>query len=249
MQLEESDMGEVTVRLFRYDPERDAEARYDRYVVQAKKNMTVLDALFIILEDQDPTISFRCSCRLGMCGSCGMLINNKGRLACRTKLEELGTEITVQPMRNYPIIKDLAVDMEPFMKQWKRIKPYFVPKENAKNDFALIPPESGRREIIDKNKSTECITCGLCYSGCSLVAMDDRYIGPAALNRAYSLIADERDAAAEERLAIISDEDGAPRCHTLYECTVVCPKGISPTWSIQKLKAKAVGAALKGEKV
>jgi succinate dehydrogenase / fumarate reductase iron-sulfur subunit/fumarate reductase iron-sulfur subunit len=236
------------VRLFRYEPDRDEKPRYDRFVIDAKKNMTVLDALFIIVEEHDPTVSFRCSCRLGMCGSCGMIINQKGRLACRTKLEDLGTDVTVQPMRNFPIIKDLTVDMDPFFKQWKKIKPYFVPKDKDSEDFALIPPDSGRRDIIDKNKSTECITCGLCYSGCSLVSLDDRYIGPAALNRAYSLIADERDGATKERLEIVADEDGALRCHTLYECSEVCPKGISPTWSIQKLKARGLAGALKGGK-
>jgi succinate dehydrogenase / fumarate reductase iron-sulfur subunit/fumarate reductase iron-sulfur subunit len=209
--------------------------------------MTVLDALFIILNEQDPTLSFRCSCRLGMCGSCGMVVNGKSRLACRTKLDGLGSEITVQPMRNFPIIKDLAVDMEPFFKQWQKIKPYFVPKDAEAKEFAIIPPGSGRREIIDKNKSTDCITCGLCFSGCSLVALNDGYVGPAALNRAYSLIADERDAAAGERLKIVSGEQGAPRCHSLYECSEACPKGISPTWSIQKLKAKAVAYAMKGD--
>lgn len=239
-------MGEVTVKVMRYESGVDRYARYDTFKVEPKKNMTVLDALFIIIEDHDPSLSFRCSCRLGMCGSCGMLINGKGRLACRTKLEELGGEITVQPMRNYPIVKDLAVDMEPFFKQWERIKPYFVSKDENVQDFAVIPPDSGRRGIIDKNKSTECITCGLCYSGCSLVGLEDAYIGPAALNRAYSLIADERDKAGEERLEIIAGEDGAPRCHTLYECSEVCPKGISPTWSIKKLKTMAVSSALKG---
>ncbi|SFD35500.1 succinate dehydrogenase subunit B [Bacillus sp. OV194] len=241
-------MGEILFKIMRYNPEVEQKVTYDSYHVDAKKNMTVLDALFIILQEQDSSLSFRCSCRLGMCGTCGMLINNKGGLACRTKIENLGSEITVQPMRNFPIIKDLAVDMEPFFKQWKRIKPYFVPKDEEAEDFSVIPPDSGRRGIIDHNKSTECITCGLCYSGCSLVTLDDGYIGPAALNRAYSLIADERDNAGEERLELVAGEDGASRCHTLYECSEVCPKGISPTWSIQKLKTMGVIAAVKGGK-
>lgn len=239
-------MGEITVKVMRYYPEKESKAKYDKYVIEAKKNMTVLDALFIILDNQDSTISFRCSCRLGMCGSCGMMINHKGKLACRTKIEDLGSEITVQPMRNYPIIKDLAVSMKPFLKQWKKIKPYFVPKDEDSEEFAVIPPDSDRREIIDENKTTECITCGLCYSGCSLVSFEDSYIGPAALNRAYSLIADERDKATKERLEITSQETGALRCHSLYECTDVCPKGISPTWSIQKLKSRAVAHSFKG---
>lgn len=239
-------MGEVTLRIARFNPEEDEKANYESYVVDAKKNMTVLDALFIILNDQDHSLSFRCSCRLGMCGSCGMMINHKGRLACQTKIESIGSEIIVQPMRNYPIVKDLVVDMEPFFKQWKKIKPYFIPENEQDEEFAVIPPDSGRRGIMDKNKNTECITCGLCFSGCSLVSLNEDYIGPAALNRAYSLIADERDGATNERLSMISQEDGAIRCHTLYDCSEICPKGISPTWSIKKLKALAVSNTVKG---
>lgn len=240
-------MKNALFNIFRYDPDT-GNSGYDEFEIEVKKNMTVLDALFIILNEQDPNLSFRCSCRLGMCGTCGMTINQKGRLACRTKIEELGSNITVQPMRNGSIIKDLAISMDGFFKQWKKIKPYFVPTPEAADDFAVIPPDSKRRGIIDKNKSTECITCGLCYSGCSLVSTDDAYIGPAALNRAYSLIADERDAARDERLEIVSGEEGAIRCHSLYECSEVCPKGISPTWSIQQLKKLGVAKSLKGGK-
>jgi succinate dehydrogenase/fumarate reductase iron-sulfur protein len=237
-------LGEVTINVLRYQPEVQEEAKYDRYIVDAKKNMTVLDALFIILTEQDPTISFRCSCRLGMCGSCGMIMNNKEGLACRTKIEKLGSEITVQPLRNMPIIKDLAVDMTPFFKQWQRIKPYFVPEKEDAEDFAVISPDSSTRGIIDQSR--DCITCGACYSACTLVSFDSNYIGPAALNRAYTLVDDERDKGNKERMEVATGEDGIERCHTLYNCMEVCPKGIVPTWSIQKLKKKAVAIALKG---
>lgn len=238
--------GEVTLRVLRYQPGEDEQAKYDTFTVEAKDNMTVLDALFIILSEQDPTVSFRCSCRLGMCGSCGMIMNNKEGLACRTKLEKLGRDITVQPLRNMPIIKDLAVNMEPFFKQWQRIKPYFVPNKAASRDFQQIPQDTEHREIIDQ--SLDCITCGCCYSACSLVAMDDSYIGPAALNRAYTLVADQRDVATESRMEVAAGEDGVLRCHTMFNCMEVCPKNLVPTWSIQKLKKKAVVNALKGGK-
>lgn len=233
----------VTIKVMRFIPEEDEKAYYDQFEVEVTKNMTVLDALFQIVERHDPTLSFRCSCRAGMCGSCGMVFNGKEGLACRTKIEKLGSEVIVHPLRNLPIIKDLVVNMDPFFKKWQSIKPYFVPKEET-DKLAVIPPESGRREIIDR--SLDCITCGACYSACTLVAFDNEYIGPAALNRAYTLVADERDGAEKERMDVAGGEKGALRFHTMFNCMEVCPKGISPTWSIQKLKKRSVVRALKG---
>ncbi|MDQ0337965.1 succinate dehydrogenase / fumarate reductase iron-sulfur subunit/fumarate reductase iron-sulfur subunit [Caldalkalibacillus uzonensis] len=232
-------MFQATIRIRRYNPEQEEQAPYyDQFMVDVKKNMTVLDALFVIVEEHDPTLSFRCACRLGMCGTCGMMINGRGRLACRTKIEHLGTETVVAPLRHMPVIKDLAVDMDPFFKSWQKIMPYFVPKEE-RNDFAIILPSSGRREIIDENQ--DCITCGLCYQSCDVITMrGEDYIGPAALSRAYNLIADERDGAREERLNLVSGDDGAFGCHVFGGCVEVCPKGIKPMVTIQKLKEKQI---------
>lgn len=235
-------MGEVKVTVMRYNPEDGKEEpHYDSFQIESKKNMTVLDALFLIVEDQDPTLSFRCACRLGMCGSCGMMINGRGRLACRTKIEQMGHNIVVQPMKNQSVIKDLTVNMDAFFENWQKVKPYFVPKEDME-DFAVIPPSSGRREIIDENQ--DCITCGLCFQSCDAVAIRDDYIGPAALSRAYNLIADERDGAKEERLDLVSKEDGVFGCHSFGACVEVCPKGIKPMVTIQKIKAKKVRRSL-----
>lgn len=236
-------MADVRVKVMRYNPEEEnSEPHYDSFTIDSKKNMTVLDSLFLIVEDQDPTLSFRCACRLGMCGSCGMMINGRGRLACRTKIEDLGDDIVVQPMKNQPVVKDLAVNMDQFFKSWQKVKPYFVPKEDT-DEFSVIPPSSGRREIIDENQ--DCITCGLCYQSCDVVAMrGDDYIGPAALNRAYNLIADERDGAKEERLDLVANEDGIFGCHSFGACVEVCPKGIKPMETIQKIKVKKVRRSL-----
>ncbi|MFD1706204.1 succinate dehydrogenase/fumarate reductase iron-sulfur subunit [Siminovitchia sediminis] len=228
----------VKVNVFRYEPESNEDPRIDSFEIEEKENMTVLDTLFLIVEDQDPTVSFRCACRLGMCGSCGMMINGRGRLACRTKIANLGDEITVSPMRNYPIVKDLAVDMKPFFNNLQRVKPYFVPKEDT-DEFAVIPPDSGRREIIDEN--SDCITCGLCFQSCDAVKMrNGEFIGPAALARAYNLVADERDGVRDERLTLVTGQDGAFECHSFGACTEVCPKGINPMETIQKLKSKKI---------
>ncbi|MCA0174547.1 succinate dehydrogenase/fumarate reductase iron-sulfur subunit [Bacillus sp. RAR_GA_16] len=235
-------MNEVDVTVMRYDPAEDEHPIYDTFPIELKKNMTVLDSLFLIVEDQDPTLSFRCACRLGMCGSCGMVINGRGRLACRTKIESLGTKVVVEPMRNMNVIKDLSVDMDKFFKNWEKVKPYFVPKEDT-DEFSKIPPSSGRREIIDENQ--DCITCGLCFQSCDAVSLrEDEYIGPAALNRAYNLIADERDGAKDERLDMVTDQDGAFGCRSFGACVEVCPKGIKPMSTIQKIKTKKLKRAV-----
>lgn len=232
----------VEVTVLRYDPDENESPKNESFPIEAKKNMTVLDSLFLIVEDQDPTLSFRCACRLGMCGSCGMLINGRGRLACRTKIEELGDKITVQPMRNQTVIKDLSVNMDNFFNNMEKVKPYFVPKEDT-DEFSVIPPSSGRREIIDENQ--DCITCGLCYQSCDAVAIrGNDFIGPAALSRAYNLIADERDGAREERLDLVTEEDGAFGCHSFGACVEVCPKGIKPMVTIQKIKMKKIKRSL-----
>jgi succinate dehydrogenase/fumarate reductase iron-sulfur protein len=235
-------MKDVEVTVMRFDPHDDEQPRYQKFQIEAKKNMTVLDSLFLIVEDQDPTLSFRCACRLGMCGSCGMVINGRGRLACRTKIEHLGDEILVQPMSNMDVIKDLAVNMENFFKNWEKVKPYFVPKEDT-DEFSVIPPASGRREIIDENQ--DCITCGLCFQSCNTVSMrEGEFIGPAALNRAYNLIADERDGARDERMDLVTGTDGAFGCRTFGACVEVCPKGIKPMVTIQKIKVKKLRRAI-----
>ncbi|WNS76220.1 succinate dehydrogenase/fumarate reductase iron-sulfur subunit [Bacillus sp. DTU_2020_1000418_1_SI_GHA_SEK_038] len=236
-------MKDVEVTVMRFDPHTDDEPKYETFQIEAKKNMTVLDSLFLIVEDQDPSLSFRCACRLGMCGSCGMVINGRGRLACRTKIEHLGDKILVQPMRNMDVIKDLAVNMDSFFQNWEKVKPYFVPKEDT-DEFAIIPPSSGRREIIDENQ--DCITCGLCFQSCNTVSLRgvDEFIGPAALNRAYNLIADERDGARGERLDMVIDTDGAFGCRSFSACVEVCPKGIKPMATIKKIKMKQLKRAI-----
>src|SRR5699024_10531272 len=142
----------------------------------------------------------------------------------------------VEPMRNLTVIKDLTVNLDKFFKSWEKVKPYFVPKEDT-NKLAVIPPSSGRREIIDENQ--DCITCGLCYQSCNAVSIrEGEFIGPAALNRAYNLIADERDGARAERMDIVSEEDGVFGCRSFGACVEVCPKRIKPMETINKIKTK-----------
>jgi succinate dehydrogenase/fumarate reductase iron-sulfur protein len=162
-----------------------------------------------------------------------MVMNGREGLACRIQLAGLGKTVKVEPMRNMPVIKDLAVDMEPFFDKYQAVTPYIVPRDNSQEP-AVIPPGSTLRDLIDDH--LDCITCGACYSACSIIASDPSYLGPAALNRAYCLTADVRDAVREQRLQAVSGQHGVWRCHSLYECTQVCPKNLVPTRAIRKLK-------------
>lgn len=228
----------LMVKVLRYDPEYDAEPRYEDFEVPGYDNMSILDVVMHIQNYMDKTLCFRLSCRVGMCGSCALYVNGRPRLACRTQVSTLKTSnITLGPLPNFPVIRDLAVDMEPFYEKWKGIKPYYTGKREI-TEPAVIPPGSGEREFIDD--MLDCIACGACYAACSMVTTNDEFIGPAALNRAYTLIADKRDTARRKRLRVVGRTDGVWRCHTQFNCGEVCPKNIVPTRSIQNLKKRCV---------
>ena len=227
----------VTFRVKRFQPGVDARPHWERYDVAVEPKMSVLDALFAILERQDGTLGFRYSCRAAMCGSCAMVINGREGLACSTRLDGMGRTVTVEPMRRQPVIKDLVVDMASFWEKYAAIKPYFV--GGRYEEPAVIRPDSGEREIIDEQ--LDCITCGACYSACPIVAFNPHYLGPAALNRAYNLVADVRDTATEERLAAVCCSDGAFTCHNAFNCVEVCPQQLDPQRSIQLLRGRAFG--------
>jgi len=228
----------LMVKVLRYDPENDAEPRYDDFEVPGYDNMSILDVVMHIQNYMDKTLCFRASCRVGMCGSCSMYVNGRPRLACRTQVSMLKTRnITLGPLPNFPVIRDLVVDMELFFEKWKRIKPYYMGKREI-TEPVVIPPGTGEREFIDD--MLDCIACGACYAACSMVSMNDGFIGPAALNRAYTLIADKRDRGQRERLRVVGRTDGVWRCHTQFNCGEVCPKNIVPTRSIQSLKKRCV---------
>ena len=234
--MSEPDVSTVTLRVRRYDPEAGTAATFAEYHVPLGDRTTVLDALFQVVWYQDGSLSFRCSCRAGMCGSCGMVVNGREVLACRTQLSGVGPIVTVEPLRHLPVLKDLMVDMEPFFDKYRAVTPYLVPKAEL-TEPAVIPPGSSLRDRIDAH--LDCISCGLCYSACSIVAFDPSYLGPAALNRAYCLTGDTRDAARDERLDRVEGQHGVWRCHGLFECTQVCPKNLAPTRAITALKKQS----------
>lgn len=228
---------EWLVEIVRFDPEVDTEPIVTSYRVPNLDKMTVLDALAYIQRHHDRSLAFRFACRLGMCGTCTVMVNNIPRWACRTSLERLGADhLYIAPLRHFPVLKDLTVDYSPFMKKIRDSIPFFVPSETVldADETATISPNSDERMAIDPN--LECITCGACYASCSMLTHDPDYLGPAALNRAYTLVHDSRDNARGERLAAVGGEHGCWRCHSLYNCTEVCPKHLSPTRAIKGLK-------------
>jgi succinate dehydrogenase/fumarate reductase iron-sulfur protein len=238
----------LTVRIRRSDGgpadgAAEAPARWDTFRVRREAKMSVLDVVCRIQREQDPSLAFRYSCRAGMCGTCSMRVNGRNRWTCRTQVERLGGDtLTLEPLPHYPVLRDLAVDMAPFVERYRRIVPHFVPRQPDAQDFARIRPDSAERRDIDPH--VECITCGNCFGECSLVEINAAYLGPAALNRAYVLVRDSRDAAGAERLEAVNGHDGVWGCHTQFNCTEACPMGIAPTRAIQKLKRTEVRNAL-----
>ena len=224
------------LHVFRWTPgEPERVVPYD---VQAGDDTTVLDALVTIQREQDPTLALRYACRVGMCGSCAVVVNGRERWACRTRLTSLGGgPVTVRPLYHLPLLRDLVVDMTPFVERQRAVDAAFVRAPDAAA-YAEIP--AGSPERVDIDEAIECIGCGMCLSACTMVAHDARFVGPAALNRAFTLQRDRRDAGHGTRWRTLLDEDALPRCHGQGNCTDVCPMRLSPTESIIRLRRMAV---------
>jgi succinate dehydrogenase/fumarate reductase iron-sulfur protein len=231
-------MPKVTLTIARCNPETDAGPRFEDHEVQVSEKASILDALFALQRGATPDLAFRYSCRVGMCGSCAMVVNGRERLTCSTLVKDVGATLRIEPLRNLPVVRDLAVSLKPFFDSYNRTLPYFTPRATVdKESFYPIPHES--KEWKAMNHQPQCIDCGACYSSCTVVTLNKRYVGPMALNRALNLLVDPRDGRHDERMSVIAGEAGAFRCHTLGNCRDVCPRGISPTQSIEKLKRLA----------
>ena len=226
----------VTLRVFRWAAGQ-AE-RLDDFRATAAADTTVLDALVEIQRVQDATLAFRYACRVGMCGSCAMVVNGRERWACRTRLESLGPgPITVRPLYHFPLLRDLVVDMTPFAAKLRDVNAALTPREGAE-PYAMVSSRSSERREIDL--AIECIGCGMCVSACTMVGHNERFPGPAALNRALTLELDQRDDGREARWRVLLSDDALARCHGQGNCTEVCPMGLSPADSIRRLRRLAV---------
>jgi fumarate reductase iron-sulfur subunit len=224
-----------------------AEGAFQNFQVRRRAHQTILDVVTQIQREQDATLSYRFACRVGMCGSCAMVVNGRPRWTCRTRVSEAvdGDTLKLEPLRNFTVVKDLAVDMAAFFDKWRDAKGHFIPGE-PQADFAVVPPSSPERRAADAG--IECIGCGICQSACDVVTWNKDYLGPAPLNRAWTLVNDVRDAGHEERIDAVSGSAGCHACHSHMNCTEFCPRGISPTYSIAGLKRAMIARAM-GRKV
>jgi fumarate reductase iron-sulfur subunit len=220
---------------------------FQSFVLARRAHQTVLDVVTEIQREHDATLSYRFACRVGMCGSCAMVVNGRPRWTCRTRVSEViaeGNRLRLEPLRNFAIVKDLAVEMTQFFDKWKQAKGYFEPGAQPAADFAVVRPATPQRQAADAG--IECIGCGVCYSACDVVAWDKDYLGPAALNRAWTLVNDMRDRGNAERINAVSQSNGCQACHTHMSCTQFCPKAIEPTYAIAGLKRAVLRRALRG---
>ena len=210
-------------------------------------SQTVLDVVTHIQRKLDPTLAYRYACRVGMCGSCAMTVNGVPRWTCRTHVDRVAKNDTleVRPLRNLPVIRDLVTDMRAFFDKWERAGGHFEATATKADDFAHVAPDSAERQAIDAG--IECIGCGVCYAACDVVTWNPDYLGPAALNRAWTLVRDQRDGKTAERLRAVAGDAGCHACHTHTSCTERCPKHISPTASIAGLKRAVAKAAIEGK--
>lgn len=219
-------------RIRRYNPEHDKKPYLAEYDVEVEPIDRVLDGLNSIKWYQDGTLSYRHSCGHGVCGSDAMVINGRNRLACKTLVKDVGSVVTIEPLRGYTVIKDLIVDLEPFFASYRSVIPYLV------NDEAVPAGErlqsTHERDRFDD--TTKCILCACCTAACPPFWANKSFIGPAAIVNAHRFIFDSRDRAAEERLEILNQREGVWRCRTVFNCTEACPRDIEITKAIEEVK-------------
>jgi fumarate reductase iron-sulfur subunit len=224
-----------------------AEGAFQAFEVPRHASQTVLDVVTHVQRALDPTLAYRFACRVGMCGSCAMTVNGVPRWTCRTHVDKAiknKNELTIAPLRNLPVIRDLVTDMREFFDKWARAKGSFQGSRTRNEDFERINPQSKDRVEVDT--AIECIGCAVCYSACDVVAQNPDYLGPAALNRAWTLVADEREETNADRLRAVAGDAGCHACHTHMSCTEHCPKQLSPTAGIAGLKRAVSVALMKG---
>jgi succinate dehydrogenase / fumarate reductase iron-sulfur subunit len=224
----------VTLKIFRFNPEVDTKWHYETYTLEAVETDRVLDLLEKVKGYQDGTLSFRRSCAHGVCGSDALRINGRNLLACKALVRDVGTTITVEPLLGWKVVKDLIVDMTKFFDNYREVMPYFVNNSPLPADGKERLQSPAQRERFDE--TTKCILCGACTTSCPSYWGHESYLGPAALMTAHRFIFDSRDEAAAERLQILSETNGVARCHTVFNCTMACPREIQITQAIGELK-------------
>ncbi len=233
---------QATLRVRRFDPEAaDPQPYFQEYEVDVEEWFTVLDALIRVREEIDGTLGLRCSCRASICGSCGMRVNGEAKLVCKTRLASVATNgapITVEPMGNMEVITDLVTDMTSFWDKVRQVEPYMQP-EGPEPDAEYV---ASNKEMVHLAGVMNCIMCGLCVSDCTALEVDENFIGPAALAKAYRFVADPRDGSESERLGALNEYSGIWDCTRCMQCVEVCPKDVDPMGRIMVMRELAMKA-------
>jgi fumarate reductase iron-sulfur subunit len=233
----------IRLQVTRYQPETDAEPRCQEYDVPLRKEWTILDGLNHVKNQLDTTLAFRWSCRMGICGSCGMNVNDEPKLTCGTFLSDYAPgPVRVEPLANFPVVRDLVVDLRDFMQKLPRVKPWII-----RDDVTVIDGEyiQTPEELDAYQQFSMCINCMLCYAACPVYGLDPDFIGPAAIALAERYDLDSRDHGARERLDVLIEREGVWGCTFVGECTSVCPKHVDPAGAIQRYKLKAAKESVK----
>jgi len=225
----------ITLEIFRYRPEAETEPVFQSYEIPFRKDWVILDALNYIKDYLDGSLSYRWSCRMGVCGSCGMMVNGTPVLTCATFLEKyLPGPIRVEPLKNFPVVRDLVIEMSDFMRKLKRVKPWIIREEEkplSEGEYLQTPVQ-----LADYKQYSMCINCMLCYAACPIYGLEPGFTGPAAIALAQRYNFDNRDQGKKERMEVLSQDGGIWECTLVGECSVVCPKGVDPAGAIQRYK-------------
>jgi fumarate reductase iron-sulfur subunit len=227
--------GTATLEVFRYLPDQENEPRFQSFEIPYHEDWVILDALNYIKDQIDGTLSYRWSCRMGVCGSCGMMVNGEPRLTCSAFLREWHPNpIRIEPLSHFPVIRDLIINMDDFMNKLTEVKAWLIPKEDkavSEGEYLQTPAE-----LAHFKQFSMCINCMLCYAACPVYAIEPRFIGPAAIALAQRYNLDSRDGGQEQRAAVIASHEGMWECEFVGDCSRVCPKHVDPAGAIQQAK-------------
>jgi len=229
-----TDIRQMELEVLRYDPDQDAEPRYQTYSVPCDKDWVVLDALNYIKDKLDDSISYRWSCHMAVCGSCGMMVDGEPVLSCKAFLRDYPDKIRVEPLTNFPIERDLIVVLDSFIEKLESVRPYIIPKEERTVDDGTYTQMPAQLKAY--KQYSMCINCMLCYSACPQVALNPEFIGPAALALAHRYNLDSRDVGFSARRDVVAAHEGVWECSFVGACSEVCPKDVDPAGAIQQEK-------------
>jgi len=234
-----SDQRMIEIEILRYDPDNDQTPHFQSYQVPCKEEWVILDAINYIKDQLDRTLSYRWSCHMAVCGSCGMMVNGEPTLTCHAFIRDMPDKIIIEPLDNFPVARDLIVDMDSFVDKLTTVKPFIVPAKEPtveQGTYTQLP-----HQLDDFHQFSQCINCLLCYSACPQFALNEDFVGPAALALAHRYNQDSRDIGRTAREDVVASNEGIWECSFVGECSVVCPKSVDPAAAIQQTKIAATG--------